>query len=233
MLINAMNGGVTLIIQGTDTKLHVDYMINTFNLVYFAQGFYVPKPIKDYCFGYSLIKDTQGNDVNIYNYLFDRLPIANKYFSFKENKLVDYSSKMQGYLADGMYYTQFNDVGILQSIQSVDGLTDPVINLNQALHAELLNNLECSLDEVDFSKSEVNTIVEANKKLVDEINAIKQAINNIALTIKTIPAVVGSPLNPALITDLIINPADTFENQANIFEDLVATPNNEKGAKIY
>lgn len=235
MIINSINGGVIFYIQDTDTKIHIDYMVNTYNLVYIPQGFYVPKQIAPLVFGYFSQKTNNENDkydINFYNYYYSQMYRFKKHYDFKQAKLVDFAENSQNVLQAGIYYTKYNQDGILQGVFRFEGLkNDDIKLLSQPLHAELINTIEVLLDTNDDLKLQNERIIESNKALVDEINAIKEAINNIATSIKTIPAVVGSPINSALITNLIVNPADTFENQANIYEDLIGNTQNQNRDK--
>lgn len=236
MIIQAINKGLIFHFQNTDSENHIDYMIKIYDLVYIPQGFYVPSVLTSFLFGYYASK-TNNNEkyqVNFYNYLYNNMFRFRVYYNYKKATLVNIGSDniIKDCLDDGLYYTTYSQTGQLTGIKRYDGLkNDDIKLLSQPLNAELLNTIEVLLDTNDDLKQQNERIIESNKALVDEINTIKEAINNIATSIKTIPAVVGSPLNPALITNLIVNPADTFENQANIYEDLIGNTQNENRDK--
>ena len=232
MIIQAINKGLIFHFQNTDSNNHIDFMVKTYDLVYMPQGFYVPEVLKPLLFGYysSKTNNNEKYQVNFYNYLYNNMFRFKVYYNYKKATLVNIGSDniIENCLDDGLYYTTYAPTGQLTGIKRFEGLNnDDIKLLAQPLHAELLNTIEVLLDTNDDLKLQNERIIENNKALVDEINTIKEAINNIATSIKTIPAAVGSPLNPALITNLIVNPTDTFENQANIYEDLIGNTQNQ------
>ena len=222
MKVLSVNGGVIFYTQNSDTKIHIDYMIRMYNLVYSSYGFFLPKSLTKLLFGYREVKGGDGS-INYYDYYFNNLHRFKLVFDVKKAKLVDFNEPNKSTLATGLYYTRYDNNGVLQNFEKYENIQEePIKLLAQPTHAELLNTIEVLENEIKFAKLENTRIVEANTVLVNELNSVKESINNIASTIKTIPAVAGSPLNPALVTNLIVNPALTFENQANIYEDLVA-----------
>jgi hypothetical protein len=232
MIVRAINGGLIFYVTSTDTKAHIDYMVGTYDLIYSPDGCYIPKQLAIYYTGYRGIK-SGDKTINYYDYCYNNMYRNKLHFDNKKARLVDFSAKSENVLTDGLYYTQYSEYGILQAFRRYELREEQLKLLNNPVHAELLNTIEVLKEEIDRIKHDFNGVVESNTILVNEINTMKEAINNIATSIKTIPAVVGSPINPALITNLIVNPADTFENQANIFKDItLEASNNDRSQDI-
>lgn len=222
MKLIAINGGVVFNFESSDPETQIVSIIDSYKLIYVMQGFYIPKPLMYFLFGYYGKKDDNNKIINFYNYFFNNLYRFKLYYDIKEGKVVSFDDASANVLQDGIYIPVYNQRGIIQDYKKIDSYNNEILPLlNQPIHAELLNTIEVLNDEIDFIKEENSTIIQANTKLVNEIKAIKEAINNIATDIKTKPAVNGSPINPALVINLITNKEEEFENQANIYEKLV------------
>jgi hypothetical protein len=235
MLIQAINTGLIFHFQESDSSKHVDYMTQVYDLVYIPQGFYIPRQLQSFLFGYYSTKTNNNDkyDVNNYHYYFNKLLKNKLYFNYKKAKLVDFTSVIEDVLQNGYYYTTFTKNGQLTGVVAFEGLDNKDIKLLcQPLHAELLNTIEVLIDTNKDLRLQNERVILSNEALVNEITSIKEAITNIATTIKTIPAVVGNPLNPALVTNLIVNPADTFENQANIYEDFMNNQDDDRDKNL-
>lgn len=236
MIIHAINKGLVFYVQPSDSENHIDFMVRVYDLVYIKQGFYVPKPLEPFLFGHYSSKTNNGDKykMNFYHYYFNNMFRFKVYYNYKKAKLVDIGSDniIENCLEDGIYYTTYSPTGQLTGVKSFEGLKKEDNQLlAQPLHPELLNTIEVSRDNEEDLKVLYEREVASNKALVKELNAIKQALNNIALTVQTIPAVAGSPLNPALVINLIVNPEETFENQANIYEDVIGETQKENRDK--
>lgn len=236
MIIQAVNTGLIFYIQEQDSTNHIDYMIGVYDLVYIPQGFYVPRQLKYYLFGYYSTKTNNSNDkyeINYYNYYYNNLLRQKLYFDYKKAKLVSFTDTIENTLSDGYHYTTSSPTGQLTGVTRFEGLDNKDIKLLcQPLHAELLNTIEVLIDTNKDLSLQNERVILSNEVLVNELSTIKEAITNIATTIKTIPAVVGSPLNAGLVTNLIVNPADTFENQANIYEEFMNNQDDERDKNI-
>jgi hypothetical protein len=196
-----------LIVNGSpifypDSDKEVVYISKRYNAIYMPDiSGYVPKDIINYLFGMQ--------DDGIYSYYFDYLVLKlNLKYNLDTGEL---TSKF--YMNDGYYKVGSNAFGGLdmRDITPLSLIESPKKLLNQPLHKELID----SNDTIPILASNIDTLFKLFKdfltKYQDDKIKTDTAISTIVTTIKTIPSVVGSPLNPSIVA----NPINTTDNIVN------------------
>jgi hypothetical protein len=149
---------------------------------------YVPKLVEPYLFGMQ--------EDGTYSYYYDYLGKKGKRFNLDTGKLQD-----TFYWNNGYYKFKTSVTGSIDfaSRETLSLIEMPKLMKNKPLHEEIIDGVET----IPVLASSVDTLNKLFKEFLTKYQSDKDKtdllINNMATSIRTAPAVVGSPINPALL----------------------------------
>jgi hypothetical protein len=203
MLLISINGGV---IFQPKTEKEAYYIEQQYKAKADLHGYYIPEKIIKYFKGYI--------DEDTYSYYFDNLKQKDGtklYYSLKTKEI----SSVYNKLPDGVYIVKVDSNGIPDFASMVyENHGEFLKELNKPLHIELITAVkDIILLKENFQKLHQNNL-DLQDALSTDISVIKQNIDAISLTIRTIPASNGAPLNPGLV----INNSNNANPKLNILD---------------
>ena len=155
-------------------------------------GGYVPEKILPYLFGW------QEDDS--YSYYYSYLGDRKKRFNL-DTQALETSTITKNFINNGYYRVGTNFYGGLnfQDIEALELIEAPRVILNQPLHSEIVlvnNELVKSVKNINELSKDLKDFV---TKYQDDKTKTDSLVTNMAVALRTIPAVVGSPIAPALV----------------------------------
>lgn len=190
MQLLAVNGGVLFIPKNEKEIYTLESIYKAKPSVY---GYWIPESINQYFMGYV--------DEDNYSFYFDKFQDKNGIKLYYNLGLKAVTSRPT-LLEDGLYNVPVSDAGFPSfGLMVMQSHRDFAEVFNKPLHIELIT----ALKDVIKLKTEFEALHKSVLQVVEAINndnnSIRDAILQIAISIQTIPAVVGSPINAGLIVN--------------------------------